>query len=379
MVKKGLKKIMLVILFMHSFAFGANVKITPENGMILDGKPFFPVAVYNQPIKMFDMLNGLGIDTFVVEELFGKETPKTYLDELNKRNSYGVIKSSSYTNELKNHPALLGWAQPDEPDIAGGKPIKVPRIPPEKIIADYKDMKNKDAFHPVYLNFGSGQAVGKPPSPVKMYYEFAKGADIVAFDLYPVNKYGDDMLHIVAKGMDRLRKYVDDKKPGWIWLECSYIGDKGDLKAPNASQLKTEVWMSIVHGAKAIGYFPHTWVPKYKCCEIPNDVQAEMKRTNAKIKAMTNILLAPDSKREVKCETEGESRVDILVKEFEEKIYIFAVNMKKKADKAKFVISGIKETSVIVQDENRKKEIKAGEFKDSFKEYEVHIYEINAK
>ena len=381
MIKSICRIVVLFFIAVNSITFAADVKITPANGLIVDGKPFFPIAVWGQPIRMFDSLNDLGIDTFIGGDLFGKETFKTFLDELNKKNSYGIIDTGSYSNDLKKHPALLGWMHGDEPDIAGGNPVKAPRVPPEKLIADYKLFKNKDPFHPVYVNFGSGQAAGNPPVGVKMYYEFVKGTDIVSFDVYPVNKLGDDMLHIVAKGMDKVRKYCNDKKPCWIWLECSRIGDKGDTgKTPNASQLKTEVWMSIIHGAKGIGYFPHTWVPSYKCCDIPKDVQDEMKKINAKVKSMTEILLSEDSKREVKCEAAGDvGKIDILVKEVGGKIYIFAVNMKKAPEKGKFVVSGIKDAVAVVQDEDRKINIKEGGFEDSFKEYEVHIYEITLK
>jgi len=369
-----LKKVCLCIFVLCSISFSADVKISPTKALIVDGKPFFPIAVWLQPAKNIDFLCSLGIDTFIPAEYDDVPDIKTYLDKLKDKNAYGIVHISNYSDVIKNHPALIAWMHPDEPDIAGGKPLKAPQMPPEKVISDYKLIKSKDPSKPVYVNFGSDQARGRAPIPNKMYYEFVKGADIISYDIYPINADGDNMLHLVGKGMDKIRKYCDDKKPCWIWLECSRIRDR---RAPTPSELNTEVWMSIVHGAKGIGYFPHTWNPSYKACDIPKDVQDEMRKVNSKIKSMTEVLLSEDAKREVKCETGGDGKVDILVKELKDKIYIFAVNMKKNADKAKISITGLNEGDVVVQDEGRKIKMKGGEFEDNFKEYEVHIYEIN--
>ena len=49
------------------------------------------------------------------------------------------------------------------------------------------------------------------------------------------------------------------------------------------------------------------------------------------------------------------------------------------ADAATIKIEGLKDVEVTVQDEDRKLALKGGSFKDAFKEYEVHIYEIAVK
>ena len=43
------------------------------------------------------------------------------------------------------------------------------------------------------------------------------------------------------------------------------------------------VWMALAAGAKGIGYFPHRWEP-YRASDISEEVQAEMKRTNAQLR-----------------------------------------------------------------------------------------------
>src|SRR4029079_18762417 len=98
--------------------------------------------------------------------------------------------ASSLTN------IMLGWTQQDEPDNAQANNSDGydPCIAPRAIVSNYNSYKAADSRHrPVYLNFGRGVAdvnwVGRGTCTgnTAMYAQYAQGADIVSFDIYPVN------------------------------------------------------------------------------------------------------------------------------------------------------------------------------------------------
>ena len=82
-------------------------------------------------------------------------------------------------------------------------------LPPE-MLKRYQDVGAKDPTRPAFLNFG--QAVVNEPWPgrgdfcsghYEHYAEYIKGADVVSYDVYPVNEKLP--LWWVGRGIDRLR------------------------------------------------------------------------------------------------------------------------------------------------------------------------------
>lgn len=50
---------------------------------------------------------------------------------------------------------------------------------------------------------------------------------------------------------------VQDSKPVWVWIESTMIGDTG--RKPTTKEVKAEIWMALVHGARGYGYFCHSF------------------------------------------------------------------------------------------------------------------------
>jgi len=48
-------------------------------------------------------------------------------------------------------------------------------------------------------------------------------------------------------------------KPSWCWIETTKIADTSPRR-PTTAEVKSEVWMALVHGAKGFGYFCHSFV-----------------------------------------------------------------------------------------------------------------------
>src|ERR1019366_3378592 len=94
-----------------------------------------------------------------------------------------------------NASVISAWLQPDEPDDAqpGADGGYGPCIDPAKVQRNYRQLKALDPARPVVLNLGRGVADvnwvgrGSCTGHTDMYPEYARGADILSFDLYPVN------------------------------------------------------------------------------------------------------------------------------------------------------------------------------------------------
>ncbi len=90
-------------------------------------------------------------------------------------------------------------------------------------------MVGNDATRPVWLGLGRGVSDtmwggrGTCTGNTAMYADYAKGGDILSFDIYPVN--GGIGLEAVPKGVDNLRMWSNYEKPVVADIEGSDIND----------------------------------------------------------------------------------------------------------------------------------------------------------
>lgn len=96
------------------------VSIGDGKEILVNGQPFFPIFVWNQPRKLITTHATLGINTLVPGEDEKKEGSRLeLLDDLQRHGMHAFLNTKEYKPELANHPALLSWMHGDEPDIVG--------------------------------------------------------------------------------------------------------------------------------------------------------------------------------------------------------------------------------------------------------------------
>ncbi|MGZ8701644.1 MAG: hypothetical protein ACXWZY_05080, partial [Gaiellaceae bacterium] len=112
------------------------------------------------------------------------------------------------------------------------------------------------------------------PQGKGMYPALAASADVLGFDLYPLqnwcrfDSFGDvfdSQLDLVALGRGR---------PTFQWIEARRMDCMGEQLDPTPETVRAEAWLSIAGGAHAVGYFPNNWSV---------EVGAEIARTNHEI------------------------------------------------------------------------------------------------
>ncbi len=359
------------------------------------GSPdFFPLCVWCQPPRLAEKYKAIGINTYVAiwhgpaeEDLatLKKAGLKVFCDQ----NAVGL--------KHLDDPTIIGWLHGDEPDNAQAKPKGQsgydPPILPAKIIADYKKFITADPTRPVMLNLGWGVAwdnwVGRGPrtNHPEDYPEYINGGDVVSFDIYPVNGDAahpadlDNKLWLVPFGVDRLIKWGGGHKVVWDCIETTSFDGHGK---PTPDQVRTEVWMSLIHGSRGLIYFCHTFKPKSIEAGLLADKEmaAAVGKINQQITDLAPVLNSPTLTDAVTVESSNKDvPVDFCVKMFNGVSYIFAVAMRDGPTKATFTVKTLPGTPAGLAEvlgENRTIVVKNQQFTDEFKGYEVHLYKIPA-
>lgn len=346
---------------------------------ILQDPNFFPIAVWLQPLDYMDYYKAMGVNIFIGESARSGVTQKQFLDGLHSKGLYGIVRPGSANeadpqimSELKNNPALLGWMHGDEPDNAPGG---VQKRYPEEVKQLYDQIGTLDSEHSVYLNLGSG--VGDPErrqTKTTNYYGYCEGTDIISFDIYPVASYpsGEKVLYFVADGIDNLKKWSNNKKPIWIWLEASDIG--GNYRYATPEELRAEVWMAIIHGADGIGWFPHVFNP-YAWKDIPPELEVEITHIGQTLKTLAPVINSSE-RDDVQIEMLTQGRVDAASRINDNKLYFFVVNMMNKNAECKLILPDSHSSSRFKEIyEDRTIQSSEGSFTEKFGPYEVHLYE----
>jgi hypothetical protein len=360
-----------------------------KNGPPTD-ESFFPVAVRLQDPRNAKRYKELGINTYVG---LWKGPTEQQLSTLRDAGLYVVCSQNEVGRKNRDSKTIIAWMHGDEPDNAqslpGGKGYGPP-ILPSKIISDYERIKNVDPARPVLLNLGQGVAYdnyigrGVRRNKPEDYPEYVKGCDIASFDIYPANHDKPEVagkLWFVPRGVDRLHAAGGGKKVVWNCIECTPIGEGG--KRPTPAQVRTEVWMSLIHGSRGLIYFCHVFRPKFiEAGPLADDEMAEaMTAINRQIHELAPVLNAPTVADGATVSTgNAAAPVDILVKRRDGATYVFAVAMRDAAARAAFTVAGIKgKTAVEVIGESRRLEAVDGRFEDDFAGYAVHLYRIGGK
>jgi hypothetical protein len=210
------------------------------------------------------------------------------VDDLARLGAYSVL---PFDASVKTRPGLFGWHFDDEPDGNGTRPAQV--------LATYRHNRAADRRHLNFLTVTSGfyserDAPGWMNGDRSYYRAYARATDVTGFDLYPVTGWcRPDWLPQVGGAQRELRGYVG-AKPTYQWIEAISTSSQWcHGRGVTAAELRAETWLAIANGAKAIGYFTHSWKPDYSQFRVSPAVQRQMRVTNRQITTLAPALLGP--------------------------------------------------------------------------------------
>jgi hypothetical protein len=349
---------------------------------------FFPIAVWLQSPSKAEQYRKAGFNTFVG---LWRGPTEEQLATLKAAGIRLICAQNQVGLRHLDDPTIMGWMHGDEPDNAqslGSGRGYGPPIPPADIVRDYERIRRVDPSRPVLLNLGQGVAWdrwhgrGTRTNHPEDYPEYAKGGDIVSFDIYPVAHDHPDVagkLWYVAQGVERLIKWTDGRKIIWNCIECTRIQNPKSKATPG--QVCAEVWMSLVHGSKGLIYFVHEWQPKFSESGLLNDPEmlGAVTTLNLRIQRLAPVLnQAPAAEAAQVISGNSNAPVAFMAKRHEQSLYVFAVAMRDSPTTATFTVAGLAaKQTVEVLDERRTVESAAGGFSDSFRGYEAHVYRLD--
>ena len=347
----------------------------------------FPIAVWLQNPRNALRYKAAGFNTYVG---LWKGPTEMQLAQLKIAGMSLICAQNEVGLKHLDDETIIAWMHGDEPDnaqsLGAGKGYGPPVLP-AKIIADYKKIKVNDPSRPVLLNLGQGVAWdgwhgrGVRTNHPQDYRQYVKGCDIASFDIYPAVHSKPQVagnLWYVARGVERLIKWTDGKKPVWNCIECTRISNPTTKATPH--QVRAEVWMSIIHGSTGLIYFVHEWKPRFNESAILSDPEmlTAITKINGQIAELTPVLKSSTINNGADVSSSNsEVPVAVMMKKYKDAIYIFAVGMRNAEARAKFAIKGLSgDRKVEVLGEERKIVCRDGVFEDQFKAWDVHIYKI---
>jgi hypothetical protein len=350
---------------------------------------FFPIAVWLQSPARATQYRQAGFNTYI--GLWQGPTE----DQLSTLKAAGVnliCHQNAVGLKHLDDPTIIGWMHGDEPDNAqslGSGRGYGPPIPPERILRDYQRLRQADPSRPVLLNLGQGVAWdrwhgrGTRTNHPEDYPEYARGGDIISFDIYPAAHSHPDVagqLWYVARGVERLVKWTEGRKIVWNCIECTRIQNPTSKATP--FQVRAEVWMSLIHGSQGLIYFVHEWQPKFNEAGLLSDPEmlTAVTALNQQVLRLAPVLNQPaalDAARVVSANTNAP--VALMVKRHQAALYLFATAMRDMPTTATFTVTGLRgPRTVEVLDEHRTLPSTDGVFTDPFRGYEVHLYRLSA-
>jgi len=353
------------------------------NGPLADPH-FFPIAVWLQDPAQAEAYRQVGINTYV--GLWEGPT-EDQLTVLKKAGLRVVCLMNDVGRKHFGDPTIIAWMHGDEPDNAPNRGARFgfgSPISPATIVADYRRIKAADPSRPILLNLGQGAAWdgwygrGRRNHHPEDYPEYLKGCDIASFDIYPVNSVNRNVqgnLGFVARGVDRLIQWTGTEKPVWNCIECTAITDP--RHRPSPEQVRTEVWMALIHGSRGIIYFVHRFKPvsDYDALLHDPEMLAAVGRINHQIAQLAPVLNSPTVPEGVGVRTEDPEAVSAMIKESGVATYLFAVEMRGHATDAAFTLpraSGGNRIEVLGED--RTLMVTNNAFRDHFAPWAVHFY-----
>lgn len=352
---------------------------------------FFPIAVWLQDPRNAAKFRAAGMNTYV--GLWEGPT-EAQLAALDRSGMKLICEQNAVALRHLDDPAIIGWLQPDEPDNAQDRADHHgydPPIAPQKIVDQYNAWKQADPTRPILLGMGQGVAWndyygrGVRTGHAEDYAAYAKGGDILSFDIYPVvheNAAVAGKLWFVGRGVDHLVQIANGEKPVWNCIECTHIENAKAKATPQ--QVRCEVWMSLIHGSRGIIWFVHQFAPKFREAALFDDPEmlAAVTAINTQITELAPVLNSPNIILPFHGDAmEATSKIDWVLKRDAHATYIFAVETRGVATKAVFGSPNLRSKQVTVIGENRTLltgpgNIDEGSFFDTFAPWDVHLYQF---
>ena len=223
-------------------------------------------------------------------------------------------------NDYKDNSVLDGYNMFDEAN---------PIISGEEIAWANEILAEADIDHPTY---------GVANRYWDDYGVYTKMTDVLTVDTYPVTGNEGDDLSTVGKAVKAAKENFPNRPVGITLQGFFYKEREGDTRGPNRTELLNMMWQALCEGASVVEWYAYD-----RMLTDPNKTYDEwnedLKAVFGELSEYEDILLSkgPDPKYSV---SGGGEWLNIIVKRFNGKTHLFAVNNKNSAESASVTIDG---------------------------------------
>ena len=165
------------------------------------------------------------------------------------------------------------------------------------------------------------------------------------------------------------------EKTVWNCVECTRISNP-EVKATPA-QVRSEVWMALIHGSRGLIYFVHQFKPTFNEAALLDDPEmlAGITALNRQIHDLAPILNSPSVRDGATAESP--SPISWMLKRHRNATYLFAVNLRNGPARGSWVLRDLSgEAEAEVLSESRRVSLRNGALADDFGPYAVHLYRV---
>ena len=184
-------------------------------------------------------------------------------------------------------------------------------------------------------------------------------------------------LEFVARGVDRLHEWGKGQRIVWNCIECTRIANV-NVK-PTPAQVRSEVWMALIHGSQGLIYFVHQFRPKFiePGLLADEEMAKAVGEINRQVSGLASVLNSPTLTEAVRVtSSEDKVLVDAMTKRTQDATYVFAVCMRNHPTRATFTCKQTTLAKAEVLGEDRALTLNHGVFTDEFAPYAVHLYRL---
>jgi hypothetical protein len=262
-----------------------------------------------------------------------------------------------------------GWYLPDEPDATLAGAAGLPQLPPASQTGRLRVVN-------VSPHFFSGQALVRPGYDRGEYARLASFGDLVGFDLYPLVKFcGRVPLLDVYRAQRELRTQYAAGKPTFQWIETGAMTGECPALPVTPAIATAEAWLAVAGGANGIGWFTSGWTDVgWNRWAVADATAAAISTVDAQLHALAPVLTTPPGEVAVA----PEAAVAASSRTYDGRLWVIAVNGTDAPVTAQLRIGGPAGRTLTPLGGDALTTTRAGEVRDTFAPYAVHIYVSSA-
>ncbi len=321
-----------------------EVTVDEHNRLLVNGRPFFPISVFNPPLSDLGLHAAMG---FNCVGPYISATP-AYRAEAKKHGLRLLVRPPRDAEEARQFIAsgvILGYYMYDEPPVHEAA----------KLRAECLAVAALDPYHPT-------TGVNNYPRQYPFYTDVA---DVMMIDSYPLPGPLDQILDRIGTGV----KVMQGRRPVWYVPQAHNMAGYEPMKSgrePAYHQMRSATWLGLVQGVQGLSYYSAA-IQTYRMRDAYPNQWLALGYVVREVRALHDILLWPMQRLE--SET---GAVHAALWQDGDRSLVAVVNAGTNALDAAVTVPVAGTYRVV--GENREVSAGAGGLADHFKPQSVHLY-----